>query len=600
MDKNPFQITSPEDLNAEETVSLFVDVFNDFHKIIDPGHVFIKGPRGAGKSMMFRYLQPDCQLLVKSRHLNDLPFLAFYIPLKLTNFKLAELKRLEARHASEVLNEHILTTHFCVKIFKAMCELFDDIELSESDKAEVVNYYDNIFLKVLYESLLKDPEEYKIKNDCSVSDYFKRISEIAEELYIQSFVYAKRLSFTEELLPYKGALCDYLTFLFPLVTGLSELSFIANCPIYLLIDDAHVLSYTQAQILNSWVSLRTTRRVSLKISTQYNYKSYYTVSGDTIDVPHDYSEIDMSTVYTGQHKYKYKERIADIVKKRLNAYGLYDITEEEYFPEDIEQENEIKEIGERYNKLFDEGKGRGTKRTDDSFRYARPEYIKSLAGTSKSGSTYCYAGFKQLVHLSSGIVRHFLQPAHSMYATVKSLKPDCEVKVIPANVQNDVVRKEAYEFLYSAMEKLEQEGHYDASPKEDIKKLLNLINGLGGVFRQILLSEKSERRVFSVAFSDEPSGELKKILELGNSLGYFHKSTIGRKDRKSGGRTRLYILSKRLAPVWNLDPTGFSGYLFIKSTVVEEAMYHPERFLRKMERSAQNALENDGQYELFK
>ena len=55
--ENPFQITTPEDLDAQKTVSLFVDVFTDFPKIIDPGHVFLIGPRGVGKSMMFRYLQ---------------------------------------------------------------------------------------------------------------------------------------------------------------------------------------------------------------------------------------------------------------------------------------------------------------------------------------------------------------------------------------------------------------------------------------------------------------------------------------------------------------------------------------------------------------
>ena len=70
---NPFRITTPEDLTAREAVNLFVDVFSDFTQITDPGHVFIKGPRGVGKSMMFRYLQPDCQCLKTStcidRHL---------------------------------------------------------------------------------------------------------------------------------------------------------------------------------------------------------------------------------------------------------------------------------------------------------------------------------------------------------------------------------------------------------------------------------------------------------------------------------------------------------------------------------------------------
>ena len=42
--ENPFKITTPEDLTAEEAVKLFVDVFTDFYQITDPGHVLIKGP----------------------------------------------------------------------------------------------------------------------------------------------------------------------------------------------------------------------------------------------------------------------------------------------------------------------------------------------------------------------------------------------------------------------------------------------------------------------------------------------------------------------------------------------------------------------------
>lgn len=81
--RNPFQITTPEDLDAETTVSLFVDVFTDFPKIIDQGHVFLIGPRGVGKSMMFRYLQADCQCIVEKCKFSELPFIGIYIPIKI-------------------------------------------------------------------------------------------------------------------------------------------------------------------------------------------------------------------------------------------------------------------------------------------------------------------------------------------------------------------------------------------------------------------------------------------------------------------------------------------------------------------------------------
>jgi len=579
-DKNPFQITTPEDLTAEETVSLFVDVFTDFQKIIDPGHVFLIGPRGAGKSMMFRYLQPDCQCLAKDCTLAELPFLGVYIPLKNTNFALAELKRLEHRHASDILNEHILTTHFCVKIFETLAKA-DRYPVNDVNTSHVRKFYYDTFLPAFRKATSSD-SDYRLEDTLSAADIFSKASSMVEILYDQALSYAKKLAFRQDLMPYDGSLCDYVGFLVPILSGLSDIPGFPGGTIYLLIDDAHWLTKTQARILNSWVATRTSRKVSLKISTQYNYKTYYTSTGATIDTPHDYSEIDMTAIYTGSTKSKYRERIANIVRKRLESFGIINITADQFFPEDDKQEIEIHRIAEEYKKKHDEGEGTGYYRSDDAQRYARPDFIKSLAGQKKASSTYSYAGFNQLVHLSSGIVRHFIHPAHLMYAKAKSQSPETVIKYIPPSIQDEIVREEANSFLFSDLEKVEKEGHDDAPPREDIMRLSNLIQGLGGLFRQILLSDRSERRVFSIAFSGAPSHTVDYILKLGVQLGYFHRSTIGRKDSRSGGRTMLYVLNRRLAPIWNLDPTGFAGYLFVTNKLIDEAMKQPLSLLRRL------------------
>ena len=135
-----------------------------------------------------------------------------------------------------------------------------------------------------------------------------------------------------------------------------------------------------------------------------------------------------------------------------------------------------------------------------------------------------------------------------------------EVDLITPTTQNDIIRADANHFLYEDLPKYakaidDDNPPEEVFPKEDIDKLSNLIQALGGLFRQILISERSERRAFSIAISDTPSIEVEKILNLGIQLGYFHSSTIGRKDGKSGGRTKLYILNRRLSPIWTLDPT---------------------------------------------
>lgn len=573
MNNNPFQITTPEDLTAEEMVQLFVDVFSDFQKVVDPGHVFLMGPRGVGKSMMFRYLQPDCQSLRHKCGIGKLPFLGIYIPLKNTNFAMAELKRLEDRHACDILNEHILVIFFTIKIFENLsgsgCNTNDiDINL-------VRNFYYDSFL-----NLLSDDEEYdELESTDTVKDVFARISSIMEKKYKTAMSYTKKLAFTQELLPFKDEIYDYLDFLLPLLDNLSAI--INQNTIYLLIDDAQCLSETQTCILNSWVSTRTSRRVSLKISSQYNYKSFYTIQGATIDSPHDFSLIDMATIYTGTNKSKYRNRIEEIVNKRLKLFGIAS-NARDFFEEDKEQEAKIKEIADQYRKKFDAGEGRGHNRSDDAIRYARPDFIKSLSGLSKSSYTYSYSGFEQLVHLSSGVVRFFLEPAHLMYAKEKT--NNNFVKSITSEVQNDIIREEANKFLFNELDRIRVGGHEDAIPSSDIEMLTNLIKGLGGLFREVLLSERSERRVFSIAISDKASKTVERILTLGVRLGYFHESTIGKKNAIFGGRTKLYIMNRRLAPIWNLDPNGFAGYLFIKNEVLEDALENPDAMNKRIHR----------------
>lgn len=92
----------------------------------------------------------------------------------------------------------------------------------------------------------------------------------------------------------------------------------------------------------------------------------------------------------------------------------------------------------------------------------------------------------------------------------------------------------------------------------------------------------------SIAISDVPSLEVERILNLGIQLGYFHSSTIGRKDGKSGGRTKLYILNRRLSPIWTLDPTAFAGYLFVQNALLESAMVEPFRLLRRLGKDMPN------------
>lgn len=139
----------------------------------------------------------------------------------------------------------------------------------------------------------------------------------------------------------------------------------------------------------------------------------------------------------------------------------------------------------------------------------------------------------------------------------------------------------------------------DARASDYAIMLHNLIACLGSLFETILLDPNaSERRVFSFAISDYPDDRVQNVLRLGLKYAYFSRSTIGRKE--GFGRTELYILSRRLAPNWNLDPSGFSAYKFLRNDDLVQMMIAPNDYRMKLrrEKSTQKA-ESSEQLELL-
>ena len=173
-----------------------------------------------------------------------------------------------------------------------------------------------------------------------------------------------------------------------------------------------------------------------------------------------------------------------------------------------------------------------------------------------------------------------------MFAEAASEAGGQKVTRIPPNIQDRILFEYSNRLLFAEFEKLEQEeasrvGQAPASEQSltvsEATKLRNLINALGGMFRAILVSDAAERRVFSIAFSNGPDEEVAAVLKLGVKYGYLHKSTIGNKE--GTGRVPLYILTRRLAPSFKLDPTSFAGYKFVTNDAIKQTLYSPSRLI---------------------
>jgi len=586
--RNPFTVTTPESLNAVDTNKLFVDVFTDFFKIRDEGHSMLNGPRGSGKSMMFRHLEPDCQCLQQECEISELSFFAVLISMKNLEVNPTDLRRLENAHFRVVLNEHLLTSYIASKFFTYVADLdLSPGSTSESDIAEFSSYIEDRLIRCGL-----DPDRKFQINATTPSEFFHQLGEVFDELHADVVQYAKRLSQPQSNRPFEGPLCGYLDFLFPVLRRFNSLWFMPEGPVYLLLDDADVLNETQTRVLNTWIGTRTSGHVSLKVSTQERYKTFAKVFGGVIESPHDYSEVNIADVYT-TNRGRYLSRIRTIVKKRLELAGIM-CEPDAFFPAYAIQEKKVEKIQQEILSGTHEVSGKGYRISDDVGRYARPIYMKSLAGTRKSSSKYMYAGFEELVHISSGLIRFFLEPAALMFSEQQA-KHVGKISKIAHGIQHDEVYRMSVDLMTVEFDKIDDPNSYmdngviqdmdeeqeGPTPFLEQKRLLrNLLTVLGGTFRQKLLSDDAERRVFSVAFSDTPISEVVDIFELGVRHGYFQKSTIGNKD--GTGRSVLYILTRRLAPFFRLDPSGFAGYLFVQSTRLYEAIQKPNSTLRRV------------------
>lgn len=599
---DPFSVETPEFMSAEEINELFVPIEESYNLEVS-GHVFLHGHRGCGKSMMFRRLAPDCQSLIQKKKVSELNFFGVYVSIKKTDIDLIDYSVIENPSARNIISEHVLT---CFLISKLLSSIRSYCELSKNSKnGKLRDFIQFEFLQLLKDGGYKNnfsENINEINNEYQIIDY---IIDKMDELFAFHIRYLRRVStgFGKHI-EYDGPLLGYYDFFLPIIKKLKSFSFMPNGPIYFLIDDVDNLNVSQTKVLNTWVSYRTTDIVSLKLATQMNYKTLSTISGRRIETPHDYKEIYYSNVYTGSKKEKYPEWVKEVTKKRLSSFykkkfGInHEFDPEDFFPVDASQQNAIDKIAQKY--LTGELSGGGHRPADDAYRYARPDYIVSLGGVRKSSSTYKYAGFQQLVHISSGVIRHFLEPASTMYSLQERDTGDTPFFAISPSNQNKVIREEADKLLFTQIDKiiLDLENNEENSNEtiDNIHKLRSLIVSIGSLFYSAMKSSRSERRVFSFALSDPEnlSKNLKNVLNLGVQEGFLYESYIGTKE--GSGRTRLYVLTRRLAPVFKLDPIGFSAYQFVTCNFLEIAMSKPKTIINKLNKNGIDATLDENSF----
>lgn len=598
-DENPFKVHQPEELTPEIIAANFVEMYTDFPRLKDPVNLFLHGARGTGKSMMLRSLEPSVQRLISIEgQSKPLPFYAVHVPIKKSIFANPELNRLVGWTASSVA-EHLLTIYCCLWLFRSLSENRTDVS-SEAQRA-VFNLFCEIFTEC-------GGHLEGAQSDADAS--FLSLKNICRGEINRTHQFYLRLQNSSDRTQYDGALTGLTSFLGPIIEELQETKVLVGLPLCVMIDDADNLPPIFQRVLNTWISMRMGRQICIKVSTQLGYTNLRTVDDRIIESPHDFSDVNVGTVYTSD-KDAFSKRMRAIVERRLENANIQ-ASPEEYFPRDEKQAARIEELRVRIVQGDTEGilslKGHGAKRArDNSARYAIPAFMRELSGGNmRQSHTYSYAGFRSMTDLSAGVVRWFLEPATEMYSQSKSLLGEDRVPDhVSVSVQDTVLRdwsKQFYDKLSSdpgeALNDLTDVSmHALGHTPENYQKLRNLLDGIGILCRHRALDmTASEQRVFSLVLADEPSRMLQDVLDIGTRLGFLQRSDYASKNMLGGRRPR-YILSRRLGPHYNLDVSGYASHLSVTSSVLEIALSNPDEFVRKRLKIGQE--EDSAQGQLF-
>lgn len=549
--QNPFELVTASKLSAKDAIDLWCDD-KRLARVWLKENCFINGHRGTGKSMLFRVLQYDCQKLLYPGVEPD--FLSIYFSVRDSELSSVEVDALlQDEPQRNILSESQFTLLLLRQLFLILKEYPTLIHNNKKDEvARLVQDSFNTAYRFCSNDAPTLPDSFDTAID-SILNTLKLESQrlmhyIGLNLYVQDNRFDGPLFLFDTLL---GPIADYF-------------KKNINKTVYILVDDGDDLPESHTIILNTWIARRNDA-VVFKVSTMFGYKTFRTKGRSAIQHPHDFTQYDIATRYISDFSEDYLKLVHDIVKKRLKNIGV-EIAPEAFFPVDQTQQDELDKLAtkltEEYSKIY---KGRAIK--DNVYRHLTSEYLKVL-NKERSSEHYSYSGFKVLATLSSGMVRDFIICAQKMFDNAsRRLKSDnTPIKCVPPDIQNQIVRLHADEVL-SEISNANQKRTFK-STHEDWKKVKQLVEGLGNLFKSKMLSSDSERRVFSFAFQDEPSEEVERLLNLAIGEGYLMKGFISRKE--GTGRRVLYVMTRRLAPAYNLDVLAYAGYLSLRTERVKQ------------------------------
>jgi intein/homing endonuclease len=535
---NPFEFDGAPNLSPQQIRDWFIDDYSYARFIQSTRNVLLLGQRGSGKSMTIMYFSLPVQIEsegAKRASDSSTRFIGVYIPCNTPLTHKREYLLFKDPVTPAILSEHYFVLGIALKLAETIELISKDIDPEEMEylRADFEDLFDQDFGST--ENLFRSVRR-------AINKELRQTQEIINKEESDSVEYRAR---------------TFYTLVIPIMSSLKEVKAFKNAHFLLMIDDAHDLNEFQRMSLNSWLSYRDHSLFSLKVAiakvSDYDFR---TASGGTILEGHDYTSIDLEQPFQNYDS-RFGKLAREIVERRLKIAGI-DVDPDEFFPESEEFAKAMENCNQKAEELARKTLTNPTAKNVSDYRYkqARALYFRSR---SSKANRPVYSGMDTIVHLSTGVIRNLLDPCYWMYDDMCSrIEPGEVFHEVPPAIQSEVILRRSEQLWEKIRRGLDKE--VEGCTNGQARKIFQLFENLGVLFRERLLKHKSEPRVVTFSISSRTERyeqELKPLIDISRRAQLLYVRSGNAKD--DGKREDYFTPNRMLWPALGLDAHGQHG-----------------------------------------
>ena len=587
--QNPFSSVAADDIHLankehiKDLKTLFISRHTDLPAAKKHFNSILEGQRGTGKTMILKYLSFQAQIYIWLEdgkgssdgffsHSHN--FIGIYTKLGQNVYDKSDFENISSDARRDSIFEHRLTLQLLHSTTETLESIFEYGKLPESEFDE---------FKEMLTDLLGASDRFEKTNN--IHRLFQKVKRYIDTvLVVDVDKHLSSISFgNEDQFPAFNPWLK-LSSLHSFLRNVRELCSI-QIPFFLILDDFDVLRSEQQSCVMKMASQRDLTNVCYKFGIMVlGQKTGITGSGRTFRSSGDYEHIDLDWTEGGLHE-KYYEIITEIAGVRLEAAGwpkcMTDILPVWEYGH-LKRE-EIKNIMASEWDCASEDNKPTVKKSDFFSKYGNARYFQYLRGKKIH---LRYAGFDDIMMVSSGIFRQFLEVNYHVFnhALNGGLKPGGSA--ISAEIQDKAIR-EYSESMIRDISKTAGDADVLLSGKTEItsQHMMTLIHSFSDLFYSRLhAANHGEPEIICIAIRDELSEhhDAEAYLNIAVRESILHRFEYPPKTA-GGAPLKAFMLNRRLGPRRNLSISRMQGRIEISCDDLLLAVSDRKAFIERIQ-----------------